>query len=104
MTSLTTSLTSHVGLLLQSSSYWVVTSLILSLITYNAIPNARKMRPKTVKVIIVDWKEGMGLQAGRVYCLNLEFLSFSTFSLIFCFSSSEISILLVNKIYYLIYC
>jgi hypothetical protein len=63
------------------------------------MPRAKKTNPNTVKVIIVDLKDGIGLQAGNVYYLNLEFFSFSTFSLILYFSSSVISILLFFKYY-----
>ena len=56
------------------------------------IPKAKKIKPNTENVIIVDLKEGIGLHAGSVYYLNFEFLSFSTFSLILAFSSSVISI------------
>ena len=57
------------------------------------MPRPKKMTPKTVKVTIVEPNEGTGLQAGKVYCLNLEFFSFSTFSRMRSFSSSVISIL-----------
>lgn len=60
--------------------------------TYRTIPRAKNTSPKKVKVIMVDLKEGIGLHAGRVYYLNLDALSFSTFSLILAFSSSVISI------------
>jgi len=54
--------------------------MIFSLMTKRTMPRARKMRPKTVKVIMVDLKEGMGRQAGSVCCLKREFFNFSTFS------------------------
>ena len=66
--------------------------------TYRIIPRAKKITPNTVNVIIVDLNDGIGLQAGRVYCLNLEFLSLSTFSWIRFFSSSVMSIFNVRSL------
>jgi hypothetical protein len=56
------------------------------------IPIAKNMTLKIMKVSIVLMAVGTGLHAGKVYCLNFDFLRFSIFSLIFYFSSYETSI------------
>jgi len=68
---------------------------------YSKMPRPRKITPNTVKVIIVERKEGIGRQAGRVCCLKREFLSFSTFSRMRAFSYSDVlSIVVFILIFY----
>lgn len=53
---------------------------------------AKKITEKMLNVNMVLIAVGTGLQAGSVYCLNLDCLSFSIFSRMRCFSSLETSI------------
>jgi hypothetical protein len=78
----------------QFSLYLTVSSTILPLITKSNTPITKKKMAKAVNVSIVLIAVGTGLHAGRVCYLNLEAFNFSIFSLIFAFSSGEVSILL----------
>jgi len=80
---------------LHLSSYLVGISKMLLLIFNIIIPRVKNIAPNNKNKIVVLIYVGTGLHAGNVCCLKFELFNFSNLSLIFYFSSSVISILLL---------